>query len=467
MGKVIVTLIGEGIMMEEARQWESRVFQQVCDEGRREASGYLALLDERLFAQCPAGWVVVGFRERTLVTRFGEVEIRRRLYQDRLGEYHFLLDEYLGLNANQAATPAMQAMCTMLCGEISFRKAADFLEQWMVGLLSHSTCWRLLQRTGEAAANAREEEVEAVFSKGEPIAQAGERRIERLYMEADGVYVRLQRQPKKHLELCSAIAYEGWERLPGIREVYRLREKQAYCHVGNRVSFWEGVSLGWAHKWDLRHVREVIIGGDGAAWVRAGANMFAGASWQLDGFHLARACRQAFGSQAGQELYQTLRTGDTVKMQASLSQTPVREGKQAQRASRWVEKVAQEQWGLDWRVRQGLSMEEAHGLGCMEGNQAQLLAARMKGKGRSWSPDGAYHMAKVQELLANDEVQPWCYRHRRSETPKTRYTRHPHSPRYSPDQWMQAAVPAFYGPSPNAPWVRYLRQLIHPIHLLN
>jgi len=466
MGKAIVTLIGEG-KMAEARRWENQIFQQVCAAGQREASEYLDLLEENLFAQRPAGWVAIGFRERTLVTRFGEVRIQRRLYQDRLGEYHFLLDEYLGLNANQAATSEMQAMCTILCGEISFRKAADFLEQWLTGLLSHSTCWRLLQRTGAAAAEAREEEVEAVFSRGEPIAQAGKRIVERLYMEADGVYVRLQRQPQKHLELCSAIAYEGWERMSGKREAYRLHEKQVYCHVGDRVSFWEGASLAWAHQWDLRQVHEVIIGGDGAAWIRSGVEEFCGASWQLDGFHLARACRQAFGAQAGRELYQALRTGDAAEIQMSLSRTPVRQGKQAQRASRWVEKVAQEKWGLDWRVRQDSTLDNARGLGCMEGNQAQLLAARMKGKGRSWSPKGAYHMAKVQELLANGEVQRWCFRHKHREIPKTRYTRHPHSQRYSPDQWMQAAVPAFYGPSPNAPWVQYLHQLIHPTCLLN
>lgn len=119
MGKAIVTLIGEG-MLEEARRWEDKIFQQVCAVGQREASEYLDLLEENLFAQRPAGWVAVGFRERTLVTRFGEVRIQRRLYQDRLGKYHFLLDEYLGLNANQAATPEMQAMCTILCGDVSF-----------------------------------------------------------------------------------------------------------------------------------------------------------------------------------------------------------------------------------------------------------------------------------------------------------------------------------------------------------
>jgi len=325
MGKSIVPLEGE-YMQEKAREWESRVFQQVCVVGQQEATAYLGSLDEALLTQRPSGWVVVGFRERTLVTRFGEVRIQRRLYRDGRGVYHFLLDEYLGQNAHQAATPEMQAMCTMLCGAMSFRKAANFLEQWLVGLLSHSTCWRLLQRTGQVAATSAAEEVEAVFTRGEVFAQGGERHIERLYMEADGVYVRLQRQPQTHLELQSAIAYEGLERLPGTREAYRLREKQVYCHVGDRISFWEGVSLAWGHKWDLRCVREVIVGGDGASWIRTGAEVFSGATWQLDGFHLARACRQALGAQPGRALYQALRTGQADNIQAYLQQVPRQEG---------------------------------------------------------------------------------------------------------------------------------------------
>jgi hypothetical protein len=439
------------------------VFEQVCVAGQEAAREYLAEVDESLLAQRSAGWRVVGFRERTLVTRFGEVRIRRRMYRDQEGACHFLLDEYLGLSTYQGATPEMQAMGTILCGELSFRKAADFLQQWMAGLLSHSTCWRLLQRTGERAAKACAEEVEAVFAGGAAIADAGRRPVERLYMEADGVYVRLQRQPHTHLELLSAIAYEGWERMRGKREAYRLREKQVYCHVGDQASFWEGVSLAWAHKWELGSAKEVILGGDGAGWIRAGVETFAHATWQLDGFHLARACRQAFGSQTGQELYQALRTDQ----EARLQQTPVREGKLAQRAFRWVEQVAQHQWGSDWRERQGLSLEETRGLGCMEGNQAQLLAARMKGKGRSWTPTGAHHMAKVQELLANGDVQRWCYRPLPSEQPRPLPSRHVRAQPTAPDQWLQAAVPAFHGPFPNAPWVQYLRQLIHPSHLPN
>jgi hypothetical protein len=424
-------------------------------------------LEEELFAQRPAGWVVVGFRERTVVTRFGEVLIRRRMYRDERENSRFVLDEYLGLKAYQAATPEMQTICTAMGSAMSFRRAADLLELWLAGLLSPSTCWRLLQRTGESAAGAEAAWVKAVFERGEPIPEAGEREVERLFMEADGVYVRLQREPQSHLELRSAIAYEGWERLTSTREAYRLRGKRVYCHAGEPLPFWEGASLAWARRWDLSLVREVIIGGDGASWIRAGTEQFPGAIWHLDNFHLARSCGRAYGAQVGQKLYGALRAGKTTEAEEGLQQAPLLEGKQAQRDSRWVKRVAREGWGLDWRVRLGVDVEEERGLGCMEGNQAHLLAVRMKGKGRSWSPAGARHMAKVRELMVNDEVKRWCYRPPRIEILPRRHTGKSRPRRTDHTQWLQSSVPALHGPAANAPWVQRLRQRIHPHHLPN
>ena len=102
MGKSIVPLEG-AFEREEARGWEGMIFRQVCEEGQQKAQAYLERLEEELYEQRPAGWVVVGFRERVLVTRMGEVSLRRRMYRDESGGTHYLLDEHLGLKAYQKA----------------------------------------------------------------------------------------------------------------------------------------------------------------------------------------------------------------------------------------------------------------------------------------------------------------------------------------------------------------------------
>ena len=98
-------------------------------------------------------------------------------------------------------------------------------------------------------------------------------------------------------------------------------------------------------------------------------------------------------------LYEALRQGGWKQAREMLSKaTPSRkEG----RARAWVEKVIREERGADWRVQAGVEIEEGRGMGTMEGNGAQILARRMKGKGMSWTGRGAGAMAKVRELLTN------------------------------------------------------------------
>ena len=58
---------------------------------------------------------VVGFRERTVVTSFGEVRIRRRLYRNReAGETKFFLDEELGLSRRARVTPCLKQLAVKL-----------------------------------------------------------------------------------------------------------------------------------------------------------------------------------------------------------------------------------------------------------------------------------------------------------------------------------------------------------------
>jgi hypothetical protein len=132
-----------------------------------------------------------------------------------------------------------------------------------------------------------------------------------------------------------------------------------------------------------------------------------------------------------------------------------------------VKKVARQGWRLDWRVRLGVNEEEGRGLGCMGGNEAHLLAGRMKGKGRSWSPAGAYHMAKVQELCTNQEMDRWCYRPPLIGKQPLRSKGHTRRRRADPGEWLQASVPVLHGPAENAPWVKWLHRKIHPPYLLN
>lgn len=90
--------MAKGSMHQEppmGEDWEEKLYQAGCAVIRQEAQERLKELDDWLHFYAPPDWEVVGFRERTIVCRFGEVRVQRRLYRDSEGRYHFALDEYL------------------------------------------------------------------------------------------------------------------------------------------------------------------------------------------------------------------------------------------------------------------------------------------------------------------------------------------------------------------------------------
>ena len=202
----------------EAFLWEERIFRLACAWAREEAERMFQAWDDRLLAQQPAGWRVEGFRERVVMTRFGEVRIRRRLYKDEDGHGRFLLDEHLGLPPRQLATPAIAEKAIELATEIGFEKTGGLLASLTEGALSAMSVWRLLEQAGKRRLDEERAEGEAVYQRGQPPREEGERIVERLFIEGDGVRVRLQQEERAWAEIQVGIAYEGWRPLAEARD---------------------------------------------------------------------------------------------------------------------------------------------------------------------------------------------------------------------------------------------------------
>jgi hypothetical protein len=244
--------------------WEEESYQIGCAVAREEALKRLKAIDDRLFQNYPPFWEPKDFNERTLAVRFGDLTISRRLYLDEKGDYHYLLDEYLGWLPKQLATPSLQESLVELATQKSFHQVSTTLSTLTAAVLSAKTIHRLLQKTAESAIKQEKADCQAVFSRGEAIP-LGKSPKSILFSEYDGIWVHLQREEPKQYELKNGIAYEGWERLSEKEERYRLVGKKVYCQADAKIPFWEGVSLEWSRHWDLGGLQNIIIGGDGAS----------------------------------------------------------------------------------------------------------------------------------------------------------------------------------------------------------
>ena len=171
----------------------------------------LEKLEEYLYRVRNKGLKVEHIRERWVSTPLGDVRIKRRQYVDQKGKSHYLLDELLGLGKRSPFIPELKEAALFLSTLLPFRQCAQVLERSQPQAAhSHTTIHRLVKKAAEPYLKAEDAEVKQLYETGEvPVAQ--DRAIRRLFVEADGTMIALQREKERKAEIKIGIAYEGWE----------------------------------------------------------------------------------------------------------------------------------------------------------------------------------------------------------------------------------------------------------------
>ena len=445
--------------------WEEQSYREGCAYAREQAKRRLQTLDDELLDCKPKGLNVEGFRNRTVVTRFGEVVVRRRMYRDGDGNTMFALDDYLGWKPRQQASPSLTESIVSMASAVPFRMANKMVSDLTAGVLSPMTVHRLLSGVGQSAMDDEYDRWESCFEHGEDVCD-GQQQSDVLYTEADGVWVHLQREDRKHYEVKSGIAYRGWRGVGDDR--YELVDKRVYAHASEEIPFWEGAGIEWGKQYALDGVKLFVVGGDGANWIRSGTEEFGNAIFQLDGFHLSRACGRGYGGEIGPAIYDAIRSGSESFARALMSAAVPAETTTAIRDREYVESNLSN--GVDWRNRVPNAPPDARSLGAMESNGDKLTANRMKKRGMSWTIRGAHRMSKVIQLSRNGELSEFCRSRRRSDRRETDLPPRKRREVVSKTQvsdWVEMSVPALSGPHSSRPWAHSLRNLVQPPHRLN
>ncbi|MDD3717610.1 MAG: ISLre2 family transposase [Actinomycetota bacterium] len=440
---------------DDFNELEDGLVKELFEVGRKVLRGILEHMDAELMKERAEGLRHLGVRERTVLTRLGVLRIKRRYYRERGGGTRFLLDEALGWGGGLAATPALEARALKMCSESSFRCAADNLSFFLAENIRHTLLHEMVGKRGSEAACAKQSLACDLFESGVIPASEG-RRAERLFMEADGCMISLQRAGRRKHELKAGISYEGWEQVG--KDKWRLAEKRSFLSAAPADDFLAAWSADLATVYDYRGVSEAVWSSDGASWLARGPDLFSVTVAQLDRFHLARALRRALGSDPeASRLISLAREGQgnlvIEAMEERLARTldPKRRKHMAEAIS--LLKGASSRladWSLTLKPRDG-----DRSLGCMESNVDKLVADRFKKRGMSWSVSGADHMCKIIELSRNGELAGWC-RERRASAEGIEvkaFEKLKREVRRDPERWCQAYVPLLSSKS-GQPWVK-------------
>ena len=417
--------------------------------------------DAVLMRERGAGLMVVGFRERRVVTLFGDVRIKRRLYRDNMGKGRYLLDGAMGLEKRSPLSAGMRELSALLGSYMTFGKCEKLLRMVLPTGVSHTTVHRQVGRMTEPVLAKEDEEVVEVFERGK-VPETGTREVPLLFLEGDGVSVALQREKERRAEVKVGIAYEGWEEL-GSR--YSLKNKTVYLGLMDSGRFWEGFSLTLAGKYNLGRVGQVVVGGDGAHWVKKGAEL-CGGIYQLDRFHLRRALLRGLGSKPvlADAIYRACTVGDVALADSILLQAQSQADKErAVEIADLRSYILDNASGLaDYRLKLEKS-EGLRGLGGIEGNVNHLVASRMKKRGMSWTKRGIRRMTRLIQMQHEGQISNWktlpqsAKQESLQEQPILRVT----DKKRDAGAWLNMDLPALQGPHHSRPWVLALDHIAH------
>ncbi|MFQ5875851.1 MAG: ISLre2 family transposase [Dehalococcoidia bacterium] len=441
------------LLLEKALEWARKTYQAILEQV------------EQLIAEHRGKGLSIEHRRGVWHhTCLGVVRVHRRQYRDEKGCYRYILDEMMGMGKHCHMSLGVRELALEMATAMPYRRSAEVLRKASAIGLAHQTLWRLVARTADPYLEKAERELKWFLETGEVPDSEG-KRAARLLVEADGVMLSLQREKERKAEVKLGIAYEGWEKVG--KDRYRTTNKTAFAALGDGDSFWGGMSLKLHSKYDLSRVGDTIVGGDGARWVKEGAD-YVGGRFQLDYYHLHRELTAALGKdkQTKGRVWQAIKRGEAQTGLQLLAET-LRGAKreQAEKVRHAYGYLQANLSGLrDYRLGLGPQEKGLRRSGAIEGNVDKLVVRRMKNQGLSWTVRGIRRLLCVRFLVLEGQLKNWLgwegERKTGIDLPRKKMHRVVNQlSMQESDAWLKVGLPALYGPHASRPWAVALRGL--------
>ncbi len=439
---------------------ETGVSQVVQEMGTKVLVAGLKGLDDELRKEVPAGWQNVGTEERSLMSSIGRIHYRRRVYKDENGVRRKPVDEILGVECYDRESERVQQMGAYLACEGTYRRAASQMSWLMKTKVSHSKIQKMVWEVGNRIADGEEAEDRRVFEGGQAIPK-GKVKAEVLYGESDGVWLHLQREKRRSVEVRVATLYSG--KKPVGKKRYRLADKCSIVALGLSGEAWQEHVLKTAHRYyDLEETKLLITGGDGNQWVRRTFQRFEQPQeFVLDRFHLSRAARRAVSERvAAQEMVKKLRQQGFAAVCQELRQSIEQaSGKRKDKLKQFYQYIYSQRDGLLDLSQRGYS-SELGSLGAIEGNVDKLVIHRMKGRGCCWKLRGARAMLALCQH--KEALKHLAFQYLPLDPPEKPDRRKGLAlDRLDRSEYLHTHMPIFDGPDQDKPWVKELYRYVH------
>lgn len=433
--------------------------------------------DDKLMKERPRGELEnKGKKEKYFGTKLGDIRYRRRAYKERGKRgYRYLLEEELGIEKNQRVSGSREKIESLL-GFVSkgYRDAEKMMEKLVGCSRSFESIRRGVIREGEEI--KRHEEGEIGMIKGLKEEYKGEE-SEVVYIEADGTGLKLQKGKKKRgkkrgTEVKLGIGYRGWEDRykSGKKKAKKLKGKFIYGGIERGEDFMEKLSLVGEKELGISKAKEVVVGGDGAEWIKNNIKGYfgAGAIYQLCRYHLNREIKKAlrYDREVEKEV-RRLVVREEIDRAIELIEKEIKRGRGDREKLRGLEfYIVGNREGINGikKLKNRKVKSEIRKTGAIEGNIDKVISNRFKKRGMSWSMRGAEGLLKVGIKILNGKWDEWWEKERDE---KIEIRREKIERLIPANLWESGSkekikvieLPALHGPHQGRPWVEVMRRL--------
>jgi hypothetical protein len=353
-----------------------------------------------------------GFRQLTLKTLMGEVDINRRLYrtvgEDGAVMHIHLLDRMIGLDTIGKISMGLIMRMAEVITESSYRATASAISFMSGQTISHTGVWNAVQAVG-----VKIRDVDGRMAKAaKAFMSKGKKAVGVLQEEFDGVWINMQGKDRpakgRKSEMKVASAYEG-VRFTGMdkegRPTYDL-VNPVYIAGFEKADEFFGLKEGLLGSiYDLDEIQTRLINGDGGGWVQGfSSRVDAETHLQLDPFHIKRAikrsglCGKAQGTIA--KALSMKKIGPVLRYIRLLLH---KEGdaKKKDNIGKLYGYFSENAEYLIPVKERGLVLPDPEddviygNMGTMEGTVCSVIALRMKKRRASFTRDGANNLARL------------------------------------------------------------------------
>lgn len=215
--------------------------------------------------------------DRTIISIFGEINFKRRYYQDKeTKERIYLLDQFLKLEKRERMLPNVKERLIDEARETSYKRAGE--------KASYGT---------EVSKQTVKNEINKLNFKTE-IAEEKEnkKKVKKLYIIADEDHVHLQKggieEPRLIIVYDSIIA-------KGKRIELKNKKHFGRIYIKKIDDLWEEVMTYIENNYDTEYLERIYISGDGANWIKTGLEWIIKSVYVLDEFHMKKAVNGIVG----------------------------------------------------------------------------------------------------------------------------------------------------------------------------